>query len=256
MSSYGKLSRVFTLFCLLQMISTPKVHATAIALQAPEGMSEQLDATLAKYYEDLYYNHYTFENLIGQVTQAKGVKPQQIEIVKTREAAAIGGLAPSAYPPGSRQVGGEAMSSDLIVIGTALQSRSLPIEDRTFLFTEYAVKVEKIVAPEHSSVLPGDTIIVSRGGGEITVDNVLVKAIESAFSEFLLNQTYILMLRSIPGTGTHRVYASGTYAVRDGRVFNISTIEKSTVPPTDLSSFLADVNSAWERKRAEEARKR
>jgi hypothetical protein len=262
MSSYGKLSRpttlVLTLFCLLQIIPAPKIHAAAITMQAPEGMSQQLDATLAKYFENSYASVYTFENRISQLTEAKGIKPQEIEIATTVEGHSMGGVAPSAFPPGSSpQVWGWVMNSELIVIGTPLQSRSLPIEDRTFVFTEYAIKVEKVLAPEHSSVLPGDTIIVSRGGGEITVDNVLVKAIDTAFGEFLLNQTYILMLRSVPGTTSYRAYAGGTYAVKGDRVSNISTIEKSTAPPKDLSSFVADVNAALERKSAvAQARKR
>src|SRR4029077_13742798 len=149
MSSYWKLSRkatlVLTLACLSQIFFTPKAIAAAIILQAPEGISAQLDATLAKYYEG-YASVYTFENLISQITKAKGVKPQQIERAKTVEGHSTGGLPPSSYPPGtSRQIGGAAMNSDLIAMGTAVQSRSLPIEDRTFLFTEYAVKVEKVI---------------------------------------------------------------------------------------------------------------
>jgi hypothetical protein len=146
-------------------------------------------------------------------------------------------------------VWGSVIHSDLIVIGTPVQSRSLFIEDHTFLFTEYTVKVEKVLAPEHSNVLPGDTIIVSRGGGQIVIDNVPVTAINSAFTQITLNQPYIFMLQSIPDTQTYQAYGAQTYAIRQGQVLVESTSARTVSPPKDLSSFLADVNAALERKR-------
>jgi hypothetical protein len=253
-SSHLKLSSIAALIlCIstypMQTISGLPPHAATVSPQATDAMSDQLDATLARFY-DMYFNLGTFEDRIQQAIQATGTKPQQIEIVKTREDEGFPmGIAPSVFPPGSSpQVWGQVMNSDLTVIGTPVKARSLPTENRTFAFTEYEVRVEKVIAADQNRVLPGDTIIVSRGGGELTVDKVLIKAIEPAFSEFLLNQSYILMLHSIPKTTTYQALASGTYAVRDGEVSRTSTLEKGRPPKKGLADFIADVNAAIERK--------
>jgi hypothetical protein len=255
MSSLWKLSCATTfIFALLYLLPT----TPAAALQAPEGMSEQLDATLARHFENSYASGYTFEDRINQLSQANGTKPKQIEITKTVEGHPVAGVDPSRLPPpSSRPAWGGVMNSGLIIIGTPIRARSLPIEDRTFLFTEYAVRIEKVVSPDQNSILPGDAIIVSRGGGETVVDGVLVKATESVFRKLLLNQRYILMLRPVPLTTSYRAYAFGTFAIRDGLVFSTSTLENDTTPIKDLPSFLADINAALERKHSvEEERKR
>ncbi len=234
----------------LRNVAARPINSSAVSMQAQSESSEGLDTTLAKYYET-YASVYPFEERIRQAEQANGSKPKQVEIVKSMEEPFVMHVAASAFPAGSSpQIQVEVANSDLIVIGTPIKARSLPIEDHTFAFTQYAVRVEKVVANDQNGLLPGDTIIVSRGGGELTVDNVLIKAIEPAFSEFLLNQSYVLMLRAIPGTTTYRALGSGTYAVRNGEVFSASNLDKRTTPKKELSSFIADIDSAIERKRS------
>jgi hypothetical protein len=252
-SSYLKLSSIVTFTVALgiypmRIVSARPTNIPAVSVQAQSESSEELDTTLAKYYE-IYANVYPFEERIRQAAQANGSKPQQLEIVKSMEEPFHMHVPSSAFPAGSSpQVQVEVANSDLIIIGTPIKARSLPIEDRTFAFTQYAVRVEKVVANDQNGLLPGNTIIVSRGGGELTVDNVLIKAIEPAFSEFLLNQSYVLMLRSVPGTTSYRGLASGTFAVRNGEVFTASTLQEGTTPKKDLSGFISDIGSAIERK--------
>lgn len=232
-------------FCPMRNIGALPMNATPVCFQAPEGSSDQLDTILAKYYEH-YAGRDSFEERIRQATEANGTKPKQIEIVKTVEGGGFpAGIGPSALPAGSLpQVWGQVANSNLIVIGTPVKARTLPIANRTFAFTQYAVHVEKVISSGQTHVLAEDTIIVSRGGGELMVDNVLIKAVESAFSEFELNQSYVLMLRVIPGTTTYRALASGTYAVRNGQVFSASTFEKDITPKWDINRFLAEIDAA------------
>ncbi|MGZ4828170.1 MAG: hypothetical protein ACXV7C_00775 [Candidatus Angelobacter sp.] len=212
--------------------------------------SAQLDITLAKYYE-IYASVVTFEDRIAQARKSAGVQPQQVEIVKSVEDKFQQDVHSGALPASSSpHIQAEVANSDLIVIGVPLKARTLPIEDRTFAFTQYEVRVEKVISGGQSNVVPGDAIVVSRGGGDLTVDNVLVKAIEPAFSEFCLNQSYILMLRSIPGTTTYRALGSGTFAVRNGEVSSASTFEKDKTPKRDLAHFMSEVDSAVARKRS------
>src|SRR5450432_1557932 len=129
--SYLKLSSIIALiFCIstypMQTISGLPPHPATVSPQATDAMSDQLDTTLARFY-DLYFDLGSFEDRIQQATAATGVKPQQIEIVKSREERSHMGVAPSQLPPGtSHQVWGEVMNSDLVVIGTPIRARSLP----------------------------------------------------------------------------------------------------------------------------------
>ncbi len=252
-SSHVKLSGIVTLIVALGIF--PVRNASAQPTNAMIGQpqaegSAQLDATLARYYE-IYASVLTFEDRIAQSRKSAGVQPQQVEIVKSVEDKFQQHVHSATLPANSTpHIQAEVANSDLIVIGTPIKARSLPIEDHTFAFTQYAVRVEKVVANDQNGLLPGDTIIVSRGGGELTVDNVLIKAIEPAFSEFLLTQSYVLMLRAIPGTTTYRALGSGTYAVRNGEVFSASNFDKRTTAKKELSSFIADIDSAIERKRS------
>ncbi len=234
----------------VQAIFARPSHGFIANVQSTEGASEQLDAILAQYYE-IYANVLTFEDRIAQVTKAAGSKPQQIEIVKSMEGEFQQHAHSATLPAGgSPHIQAEVANSDLIIVGVPVKARSLPIEDRTFAFTQYAVQIEKVISGDQRSVLPGDTIVVSRGGGEITIDRVLVKAIEPAFSEFLLNQSYILMLRAIPGTTTYRALGSGTFSVKNGEVASASAFEKGKTLKKDLAHFMSEVDSAVARKRS------
>ncbi len=254
-SSYLKLSSIVTFTVALgiypmRIVSARPTNTSAVSVQAQSESTEELDTTLARYYE-IYANVYPFAERIRQAAQANGSKPQQLEIVKSMEEPFHMHVPSSAFPAGSSpQVQVEIANSDLIIIGTPIKARSLPIEDHTFAFTQYAVRVEKVVANDQNGLLPGDTIIVSRGGGELTVDNVLIKAIEPAFSEFLLNQSYVLMLRSVPGTTSYRALGSGTFAVRNGEVTRASTLEKGKTPKKDIDHFMSEVNTAVGGKRS------
>jgi hypothetical protein len=234
----------------MDQLSGFAANAAESNLQAQTDSSGQLDAILAKYYE-IYSSIYPFEERIRLATQAEGNKPRQIEIVKSMEAPFVRHSTSSAFPAdSSSQVQAEVANSDVIVIGTPIKARSLPIEDHTFAFTQYAIHIEKVVAGDKNSLLPGDTIIVSRGGGELTVDNVLIKAVEPAFSEFLLNQSYVLMLRAIPLTNSYRALGSGTFAVRNGEVTSASALEKGKMPKKDTDRFMSEVETAVSHKRS------
>jgi len=252
-SSHAKLWGIVTLIVALGI--SPVRNASAQPTNAMIGQpqtegSAQLDATLARYYE-IYASVLTFEDRIAQARKSAGIQPRQVEIVKSVEEKFQQHVHSATLPTNSTpHIQAEVANSDLIVIGVPLKARTLPIEDHTFAFTQYEVRVEKVISGGQSNVVPGDVIVVSRGGGDLTVDNVLVKAIEPAFSEFSLNQSYILMLRSIPGTTSYRALGSGTFAVKNGEVSSASTFEKDKTPKRDLAHFMSEVDTAVARKRS------
>lgn len=222
------------------------------AAQSQKLKDSYLDEKLAQFYE-VYNSVYSFEDRIMQLEKANGGrKPNEIEIVKDTE---TGGYLVGT--PDSQQMANKSAllqmqvaNADLIIMGVPVKSRTLPIRNRSFLFTEYEVRVDRTITADQHYVIPGDAVIVSRGGGELVVDGVLVKAIEPAFTEFQLNKQYIFMLRAVPGTDTYRALGSGTFVVENGTVGTISPAEATRNPKRDLDSFLSELNEAVARKRS------
>lgn len=221
------------------------MNAAASSGQARNENSAELDSKLAKYYE-AYATFLNFDQRIAQGEAANaGVRPERIEIVKSTERGYQQHLPSSAFAANiSPQLIGEVANSDLIVMGTPMTENSIPIQDRTFLFTAYEVRVEQVFFVRRQSMLPGGSITVSRAGGELLVNGVLVKAIESAFDLFRLNQPYIFILNSIPGTDSYRAYGSGTFLIADGAASIASHLEHPKNPKQRLDSFLSELDAA------------
>jgi hypothetical protein len=123
-SRYFKLLSIVTFTVALGIYPMRNVSArptkSFAAMQAQSESSEQLDTTLAKYYE-IYASVYTFEERIRQATQANGSKPKQVEVVKSMEEPFHMHVPASAFPAGSSpQVQVEVANSDVIVIGTPI----------------------------------------------------------------------------------------------------------------------------------------
>jgi len=225
--------------------SAHSLNASPLGGQAQNASSAELDSKLAKYYE-----HYTtlvnFDERIAQSESANaGVKPEQIEIVKSTERAFQQHVLSSTLPADvSPQLLGEVANCDVIVMGVPVTERTLPIQDRSFLFTEYEVRVEQVFFAGQQVIHTGDTILVSRAAAELRFNGVLVKAIESAFDLFPLNQPYIFMLRSVPETETYRALGSGTFVIADGTVSIASHLEHPKNPKQQLDSFLLELDAA------------
>lgn len=250
-----RLSFLALLGCLVAIVfpaqSAHSLNASPLGGQVQNASDAELDSKLAKYYE-----HYTtllnFDERIAQAEAANaGVRPEQIEIVKSMERAFQQHVLSSTLPANvSPQLLGEVANCDVIVMGVPVTGRTLPIQDRSFLFTEYEVRVEEVFFAGQQVIHSGDTIVVSRAGGELPFNGVLVKAIESAFDLLRLNQPYILMLRSVPGTNSYRAYGSGTFVIVDGAVSIASRLEHPKNPKQQLDGFLSELDAAIELKRS------
>jgi len=217
------------------------------ANQTQTAASADRDAVLARYF-DVYSTGFSIEQRIQQQSQAVGKSAEAIEITKSLESefqqhvpsSKLGGVSPLILS--------EVANSDLIVMGTPLDARTLPIEDRSFLFTEYSVRVERVFSNDRHGILPGDTIVIARGGGQLTVQGFVVKAVEPAFDEFRLNQRYIFMLRAIPNSDAYRALGSGTFAVDNEIVSTTSHLEERKSPRRKLDDFLSELDLAVARK--------
>jgi hypothetical protein len=234
-----------------QAQSAHPLSASPLVGQAQNVGNAELDSKLAKYYEH-YSTLLNFDERIAQAEAANaGVKPEQIEIVKTTEQGYQQHLPSSEFPENvSPQLIGEVVNGDVIVMGVPVTERTLPIQGRSFLFTEYEVRVEQVFFAGQQIIHIGDTIIVSRAGGELRFNGVLVKAIESAFDLFPLNQPFIFILNSVPGTDSYRAFGSGTFVIADEAVSIASHLEHPKNPKQQLDSFLSELDAAIELRRS------
>lgn len=239
------LSRLLFLSVALAAIAAPGIRAQA----APTPTTAEIDAKLAKYFE--FYSRglltLTIEEEIARATKANaGQKPKEIVISESMVQVSMQHIPSSQRPPGIPFLLLEGVSNaDLIVMGVSVSARSLPISDRTFLFTQYIVRVSRIFSDDARGLSPGDTIVVSMGGGSLTVDGVLVRAVEPAFDQFSLHEPLILMLKAVPGTNTYRAVAPWTFTVKEGLVAVASKIQPGRgAGQKSLPDFLSDVENA------------
>jgi hypothetical protein len=236
------LSRLLFLTVALTAISVPSVRAQA----APTPTTAEIDAKLAKYFE-FYSGLLTIEERIAQGTKTSaGQKPKEVVISRNRVRVSTQNVPSSRLPPGIPPLLLQGVfGSDLVVIGVPLSVRSLPIQNRTFLFSEYTVRVSRIFSDDLRGLSPGDTIIVSMGGGSLMVDGVLVRAIDPAFDQFSPHEPLILMLKGVPGTGTYRAVAPWTFTIKEGLVAVASKIQPGRgASQKNLPEFLSDVENA------------
>jgi hypothetical protein len=135
-------------------------------------------------------------------------------------------------------------NTTLIVRGTPVDSRSLPQSNRTFLFTEYRVRLDQIYLDESKSLSPGDFIVVSREGGSIEIGATRVDAIDSSYDQFTLNEPYVFALMAVADTGTYRATAPYTFTVSNGSVTSSSKLESSYFEKESLPVFEQRVQTA------------
>jgi len=105
-------------------------------------------------------------------------------------------------------------ASDVIVLGKLANGVSSPTVDQGYIYTDWDVAVERVFKDSSQSpVQPGQTIVVTRPGGELTINGRHVDAIEDDFPRFHSGEKIVLYLQSLP---------LGTYALSSPRGFFLS----------------------------------
>lgn len=216
------------------------------ALAAPDYLkrSPALDSKLASYF-DIYSTMATIDARAETASRrAESGEGARVEIVKARERRFVLHVPSESLPAGIRpRLLVEVANRDLVIKGIPLEGRSLPIADRTFLFSQYAIRVEEVLSPGARGIAPGDIIVVARPGGTLMVGDVFVEAIEPNLELFQLGEPYYFFLIAIPDTDVYRALGSGTYSVRDGMVVAESKLD-GPEPALKESDFLVQVRLA------------
>lgn len=139
-----------------------------------------------------------------------------------------------------------ACDADAIVVGTLRGGVSQPTEENYFIFTDYELSVSSVIKDNpHSPIQPSGNLIVSRPGGEITINGRTVRAIDQFFEPFQTDTEYLLFLKFIPTTNAYRAYRSGSFSLTKGKANKLATekLPDNLGNNTDVAKFLAEITA-------------
>lgn len=191
------------------------------------------------------YSHYRErrggKTISGLVAQAKG----KSRIVSTIAFVGMQEVLTEPETP-ENYFGALAKASDAVVRGRITKKASQITGDDSFVFTEYDVEItealkDNVTTPIHT----GATITVTRPGGRVLLDGVIVEAEDKAFEPLPINNhEVVLFLQYIPETGAYKsTQATGSFEL-DGAI--LRPLTKANLPPGVLrgkDSFLRTVRS-------------
>jgi hypothetical protein len=102
-------------------------------------------------------------------------------------------------------------SSDAVVRGVVTGKVSQVTEEDYFVFTDYDVIVEEVIKNNSATPLqPGVAIIVTRPGGKVLRNGVVIKAHDLAYEPLpVKSDEVVLFLNAVPETGAYRTIYSG-----------------------------------------------
>jgi hypothetical protein len=151
-----------------------------------------------------------------------------------------------------------AKSSDAIVRGTVAGKASQVTQDLAFLFTDYDISISEIF--KNNPVAPidiGAVITVTRPGGKVLLQGVVVNAIDHSFEPLPINHDVILFLRFIPETGAYR--ATGPFGSFELDGSSVRPLTGDRFPPGVLAGrdpFLKTLSSVSKSAGADDGREK
>jgi hypothetical protein len=192
---------------------------------------ERTHSKLYTHYLPLRGNH----TITALVAEAKG----QSRIVET---GVFVGLSELPEPRTTEEYFGElSRMSDIVIRGRVTTKVSQISEDDGFLFTDYDVTVIEVLKTSADNPLEtGAKIIVTRPGGKVLVDGVIVKAGDDSFTPFPVNNhDLLLFLKLIPQTRAYRVTSpTGSFELQRTTVRPLTAMYLPPGVLRDADSFL------------------
>src|SRR5215469_5449579 len=143
-------------------------------------------------------------------------------------------------------VGRLVRESDAIVRGRVVQKASQITEDEGFVFTDYLVNVSEVLMDNRPApISTGSNITVTRPGGKVLLDGLIIKATDNALAPLQVNGNEVLLfLRFVPETGCYSASRATDAFELQGRRLNALT--GAPIPPgvlTDTDSFTRNIRS-------------
>ena len=124
-----------------------------------------------------------------------------------------------------------AQASDAVIRGRVTKKASQISEDDAFVFTDYDIAVREVIKNNAASPInTGATISVTRPGGRVLLDGIVVEAEDRAFEPLPMNNhEIILFLRYIPETGAYKATRATASFQLEGS--NLRPLSKASMPP-------------------------
>ncbi len=117
--------------------------------------------------------------------------------------------------------------ADAVLIGTVTSKTSQLIEDGTFTFTDYEVRVEEVLKNNSTSpISSANTITVTRSGGAVKLNGHTIRAIDYRNESLAPGSRYLLFLQFIPETGAYQSLNNNlfedSFQLCDGQIIQVS----------------------------------
>jgi len=106
-------------------------------------------------------------------------------------------------------------NADVVVTGTLKSKSSQLTQQGNFIFTDYEVIVDDLIKNNlNSPIEVGSTIITTRDGGEIKINDRVLRAKRADFDPPVVGNRYLIFLRFIPKTGSYLMYGNGSFELK------------------------------------------
>jgi hypothetical protein len=135
------------------------------------------------------------------------------------------------------EVMSKTCGADLVIAGTATTNLSHMTARNSFLYTDWTFATSDVLKNNPAfPILVGESVIVARPGGTLTIDGRKVQAKVTNFPDFESDRSYLLYLKLIPGTKSYRADSYDSIPLSEGPGFNTETAAKLL---TDTSEAVA-----------------
>lgn len=174
------------------------------------------------------------------------LQPYRISnLVASRESMVTGiemdiGLGPKLDKPETPQnyFGKLVIESDAIIRGKATKKASQITQNDSFTFTDYDVTVLEILKNYVTSPLEvGASITITRPGGKVVVDNIIINCKDALYLPIPLNQEVLVFLKYVPETGAYKATRDNVSFQLDGEV--LRPLTELRFPPGVLQNSQA-----------------
>jgi hypothetical protein len=140
--------------------------------------------------------------------------------------------------------------SRLVTIGTVMSLESMLTPNDAFIFSDYQVRIDELLAmPPGLSLQGGDAIVVTRSGGEVTLHGERTSVRHRGVEPLVVGATYLLFLTEAGGTNAYEAEKPGSAFAIQGASLRVLSNQPPPFDPSllDINAFRADVGIASQR---------
>lgn len=206
--------RIFVVFVLVAIIA---VLVIFVAAPDSKGQKEQQDDTTVvisgsptdeeRAYSKEFEKFYPYREKVKLSEVRKDIKDLGI---------GLGGIVDTFVIPEADPITAESFlhdlscQSDAIVIGYPTSKAAHLSEDETFVYTEYEFRVTELLKDNsYNQITVNGDIQLARPGGNIKLENRLIRVLDPAYEPLSLRKTFLLYLTFVPTAKGYIAAGSG-----------------------------------------------